>query len=112
LRQTYVDSIGQGRVWAGKDALDLGLVDALGGFEDALHLAAERAGLGTDYRLYELPEQKDPFQQILEGMSAETRTRTMMKKEFGTYYSYLEYLENLAKIKGVQARLPFYFTIE
>ncbi len=112
LRQTYVDSIGQGRVWTGKDALDLGLVDALGGFEDAVNLAAERASLGEDYRLVELPEQKDPFQQILEGMSGETRARAMMKKEFGSYYSYFEYLESMAQMKGVQARLPFYFTIE
>ena len=112
LRQSYVDSVGQGRVWTGKDALDLGLVDALGGFEDAVFMAAERAGLGEDYRLVELPEQKDPFQQILEGMSGETRARAMMKKEFGTYYSYFEYLESMAQMQGVQARLPFYFTIE
>jgi hypothetical protein len=45
-------------------------------------------------------------------MSGETRARAMMKKEFGTYYSYFEYLESMAQMQGVQARLPFYFTIE
>ncbi len=112
LRQTYVDSIGQGRVWTGKDALEIGLVDGLGGIEDAIQMAAEKASLGDDYRLYGLPEQKDPFQQIIEEMTGETRARTMLKQEFGTYYSYLEYIEKMANMKGVQARLPFYFTIE
>jgi hypothetical protein len=36
----------------------------------------------------------------------------MLKQELGTYYSYLEYIEKMANMKGVQARLPFYFTIE
>lgn len=112
LRQTYVDSIGQGRVWTGKDALDLGLVDGLGGIEDAIQMAAEKASLGDDYRLYGLPEQKDPFQQIIEEMTGETRARTMLKQELGPYYSYLEYMEKIATMEGVQARLPFYFTIE
>lgn len=112
LRQTYVDSIGQGRVWTGKDALDRGLVDGLGGIEDAIQMAADKAGLGDDYRLYGLPEQKDPFQQIIAEMSGQTRARTMLKQELGSYYSYLEYIEKMANMKGVQARLPFYFTIE
>lgn len=112
LNQTYVDSIGQGRVWTGKDALDLGLVDGLGGIEDAIQMAAEKASLGDDYRLYGLPEQKDPFQQIIEEMTGETRARTMLKQELGTYYSYLEYMEKMATMEGIQARLPFYFTIE
>lgn len=112
LRQTYVDSIGQGRVWTGKDALGLGLVDGLGGIEDAIQMAAEKASLGDDYRLYGLPEQKDPFQQIIEEMSGQTRARTMLKQELGAYYSYLEYVQKMANMKGVQARLPFYFTIE
>lgn len=112
LRQTYVDSIGQGRVWTGKDALEIGLVDGLGGIEDAIQMAADKASLGDDYRLFGLPEQKDAFQQIIEEMTGETSARTMLKKEFGTYYSYLEYVEKMANMKGVQARLPFYFTIE
>lgn len=112
LRQTYVDSIGQGRVWTGKDALGLGLVDGLGGIEDAIQMAAEKASLGDDYRVYGMPEQKDPFQQIIEEMSGQTRARTMLKQELGAYYSYLEYVQKMANMKGVQARLPFYFTIE
>jgi protease-4 len=46
-----VDAIAQGRVWAGTDALRLGLVDRMGTYQDALNTAARRAGLGADYRV-------------------------------------------------------------
>lgn len=107
LRQSFVDSIGQGRVWTGLDALELGLVDELGGLEKAIVLAAEKAGL-EDYKLSELPEQKDPFQQLIQEMSGQTRTKALLKKELGDYYGYIEYMQQLKDMKGVQARLPFY----
>lgn len=44
-----VDAIAQGRVWAGRDALRLGLIDRIGGYEDAVQAAAKRASLGKDY---------------------------------------------------------------
>lgn len=44
-----IDGIAQGRVWAGAEAHELGLVDQLGGFDDAVDLAAELAGLDDDY---------------------------------------------------------------
>ncbi|MDP3445099.1 MAG: signal peptide peptidase SppA, partial [Ignavibacteria bacterium] len=53
LKQSYVDSIGQGRVWSGTDALGLGLVDELGGIEKAIAYAAEKAGVSEDYKVSE-----------------------------------------------------------
>ncbi len=44
-----IDAIAQGRVWAGRDALRLGLIDRIGGYDDAVHAAAQRARLGKDY---------------------------------------------------------------
>jgi protease-4 len=46
-----IDAVAQGRVWAGKDAMEHGLVDKLGSYRDALDAAAERAGLGKDYKV-------------------------------------------------------------
>jgi protease-4 len=46
-----IDAVAQGRVWAGTDAMNRGLVDKLGSFRDALDAAAQRAGLGTDYKV-------------------------------------------------------------
>jgi protease-4 len=44
-----VDAVAQGRVWAGAEAQDLGLVDELGGYRRAIEIAAELAGLGEEY---------------------------------------------------------------
>ena len=46
-----IDAMARGRVWTGRDALELGLVDRLGGFDEALASAAELAELGDDYRV-------------------------------------------------------------
>ena len=59
-----IDAIAQGRVWAGSDALRLGLVDRLGTYEDALKLAAERAKLGTNYRIKRIEPELTLAQQL------------------------------------------------
>ena len=70
LTVAQVDSIGQGRVWTGADAKARGLVDELGGLEDAITAAAELADL-TEYKQVDLPKQKDLFQQIMEDLSGQ-----------------------------------------
>lgn len=111
LRQSYVDSIGQGRVWSGTDALRLGLVDQIGGIEAAIAYAAEKASL-TDYKIAEMPEQKDPFQKLIEEFGGQTRVQTALKEQLGDYYSYVEFIGNIDQMTGVQARLPFQMVIE
>ena len=112
LRQTYVDSIGQGRVWAGADAIELGLVDQLGDMEDAIVYAAEKAGLGSDYKVTELPKEKDFFTRIMESMNPSDELDAAMRQKMGVYYDYLQGLENLQKNTGIQARMPFDMIIE
>lgn len=112
LRQTYVDSIGQGRVWAGADAIELGLVDQLGDMEDAIAYAAEKAGLGSDYKVTELPKEKDFFTRIMESMNPSDELDAAMRQKMGVYYDYLQGLENLQKNTGIQARMPFDMIIE
>ena len=63
-----IDAIGQGRVWTGKQALDLGLVDMLGGIDTAIQIAAELAEI-SDYSVNEYPTQKDFFSSLLEESS-------------------------------------------
>ena len=66
LDSLFVDSIAQGRVWSGKQALKLGLIDGFGGLNQSISAAAKMAGLETNaYRLSEFPKQKDPFEQVL-----------------------------------------------
>ena len=112
LTQSYVDSIGQGRVWAGADAIEIGLVDQLGDLEDAIAYAAQKAGLGNDYKITEMPEPKDFFTRIMESMSPTDEIDAAMRQKLGAYYDYLQGLENLQKNTGVQARMPFDMIIE
>ena len=112
LRQTYVDSIGQGRVWAGADAIELGLVDQLGDMEDAIAYAAEKAGLGTDYKVTEYPKEKSFFTRMMESMNKTDELDAAMRQKLGVYYHYFEALENVQKNTGIQARMPFDLIIE
>jgi len=110
LRVTYVDSIGQGRVWTGTDAMELGLVDEIGGMDDAIAWAAEQAGL-EDYRIKELPKMKNPFEEILESFGAEVQLKAFENKI--TDYELFEqfkYMQSVMNMKGVQARLPYYIS--
>ncbi len=106
LRQSYVDSIGQGRVWAGADALEIGLVDELGGLDKAIAYAAEKANL-TDYSLKDYPKQKDMMEMLLGGSMPEPYTKALLKKRLGKNYTYLETVENMSRLEGVQALMPF-----
>ena len=106
LRQSYVDSIGQGRVWAGADALELGLVDELGGLDKAITYAAEKANL-TDYSIKDYPEQKDVMDMILNANLPEPYTKSLIKSKLGKNYTYLEAFENASRLDGVQALMPF-----
>ncbi len=112
LTQTYVDSIGQGRVWAGADAIEIGLVDKLGDMEDAIAYAAEKANLGNDFKVTEWPKQKDFFTRMMESMNESDKLDAAMKQKMGVYYDYLQGLDNLQKNTGIQARLPFDMIIE
>ena len=112
LTQTYVDSIGQGRVWAGADAIEIGLVDKLGDMEDAIAYAAEKAELGSDFKVTEWPKQKDFFTRMMESMNESDKLDAAMKQKMGVYYDYLQGLDNLQKNTGIQARLPFDMIIE
>jgi len=105
-----VDSVGQGRVWSGSDAKKIGLIDAYGSLTKAISLAAELAKI-KDYRLLSLPEQKDPFQQILDeimGNSPSSRLQQYLGEDYELYL----YLKEIREMKGVQARMLVEFNIE
>ncbi len=107
IRQDMVDSIGQGRVWSGIDAKRLGLVDVLGGLDDAIAIAAKKANL-VNYRIKALPEQKDAMQEIMEGLSGKAETWFMQEK-LGADFRFYQASQDIMKIKGIQAR-SFYNT--
>lgn len=108
LTKEQVDSIGQGRVWSGEQALEHGLVDRLGSIDDAIAAAAGKAGL-EGYRLVTYPAIKSPFESLLGG-SADRISTWFSKRELGEHYRYYEQMKDALQLRGIQARLPF--TIE
>jgi protease-4 len=105
-----IDSIGQGRVWSGVDALKINLVDELGGLDKAIAYAAKKANI-KDYKLLELPKQKDPLSMFLNKGEEDMETR-IMQKHLGAQYNYLKFVKQLVDQKGIQARLPYELIIE
>ncbi len=104
MTRAKVDSIGQGRVWTGRDALALGLVDTLGSLQDAIHIAAKEAGL-TDYKVVEQPELLDPITKMMRNMS-ESKTESVIRKELGASYPYYMHLKDALRSSGIQTRMP------
>lgn len=105
LTKAKVDSIGQGRVWSGKDAMQIGLIDEFGGYDKAIEVAADLAKM-KNYSLIYLPEQKEQIQEIIDQLTG-NESRIVLEKEMGEYYKYYQYLKEIQQMKGIQARMPF-----
>lgn len=111
IPQTYVDSIGQGRVWTGEQALKLGLVDKIGHIEDAVRAAAKKADLGEDYRIIEYPETKDGLMGLL-SKSGDKIKSYFVQQELGESYKYYQKIQRTINLQGIQALMPYDFEIE
>ena len=102
-----VHEVAQGRVWTGEKALEIGLVDALGGLDDALAVAADKAGLES-YRVSEYPKVKDPMEALIEKLTGQDKkAKAILTEEMKSIFPEYKYIEKLKSMKGPQARLPF-----
>jgi protease-4 len=101
-----VDSIGQGRVWIGSDAVKIGLIDEFGGLTAAIDEAAKMAGI-EKYILTELPVQKDPIEELIKEILGQSSIEAKIKAELGPNYKLYQYMKYWQNATGVQARMPF-----
>jgi protease-4 len=109
--QAYINSIGQGRVWTGEQALKIGLVDRLGSINDAIASAAKKANI-KNYSLVAYPEQKSFLNQLSGDVNVEMKTR-MMKSELGDNYRVYEQIKGLTQMmRTPQARIPYDIVIK
>jgi protease-4 len=108
----YIDSIAQGRVWSGEDALQIGLVDKIGGLQDAINCAARMAKT-TNYRLREYPESSGWLDRLLNKSTSSHDASSKIKEHLGAEnYRVFKELVRIKEICGsAQARLPFDFFI-
>lgn len=100
-----IKTIAEGRVWTGEDALKIGLVDKMGGLEDAILLAASKAKLKA-YEVDEYPEKETFEQKFMKNLGQDIET-SFLKSQLGEQYESFKQISNLKKLQGIQARLPF-----
>lgn len=102
-----VDAIAQGRVWSGTEALKLGLVDKIGGLNDAIAEAARIAKIKT-YSTQNYPEYEKTFNDLLSGLPFAKSKEAFLKEEIGEEnYLLIEQVKKLQKQKGIQAIMPY-----
>ncbi|MFC4739131.1 signal peptide peptidase SppA [Flavobacterium ponti] len=110
-----VDAIAQGRIWTGTDAIKNGLVDKIGGLNDAIKYAVTLAKV-KDFRTENYPEYETNFEDLLAGMTGISIFKTkedLLKEQLGTEgYLLLEKIKRAQNIKGVQAMMPFELDIK
>ncbi|HPX76737.1 MAG TPA: signal peptide peptidase SppA [Bacteroidales bacterium] len=105
LTKAEVDSIGQGRVWSGLNALEIGLVDEIGGLNDAVAKAASLANL-SEYRLIEYPQKEDAFEAILKDMNKNISEK-VIKETLNKNYKFWQIIKNAQNMSGIQARMEY-----
>ncbi|MDN3579859.1 signal peptide peptidase SppA [Mucilaginibacter flavus] len=109
--QEYINSIGQGRVWTGSQAIKIGLVDRLGNINDAIACAAKKAKV-KNYNIVAYPEQKSFLKQLDGDVTNQMKVK-MMRSELGDNYRVYEQLKGLTQMmRTPQARLPYDIVIK
>ncbi|WGK94871.1 MULTISPECIES: signal peptide peptidase SppA [Flavobacterium] len=107
-----VDAIAQGRVWTGSDAIKIGLVDTIGGLNDAIQEAARLAKI-TSYTTQNYPEYKKNFEDLFENLPFAKTKERLIKEEIGEEnYKVMEEIKRVQSYKGIQARMPFEINIQ
>lgn len=110
-----VDSIAQGRVWSGEQAKQLGLVDEIGGLDDAIVYAAE-LGETSDYSVKNYPIYETDIESMFKGFPGAKISKTkeeVIRDEIGEEaYELFKNIKAFSKLKGTQARMPFEINIK
>lgn len=106
LSKTRVDEIGQGRVWTGERAKELGLVDELGGIDKAISIAVERAGV-EKYTLLTYPEGESMLSKLMNNNPTKYVRSSLLKSKFGDLYYQYEFVNNFSINDMLQMRMPY-----
>jgi protease-4 len=107
-----VDAIAQGRVWSGTQAIQIGLVDKIGGLNEAIAEAAKIAKV-KNYSTQNYPEYDKTFNDILHKLPFAQSKEAFIKEEIGEEnYLLIQQVKRLQKQQGVQAMMPFGINIK
>lgn len=115
LKKSEVDSIGQGRVWAGTDAMSIGLIDAYGGLQDAIYDVAERAEISKDsiaIQFYPSIKDNELFE-FLENLEEQDDMQAQVKSDLELQLiDIYNYLKTIGNTQQIQARMPYLYWIK
>jgi protease-4 len=107
MTEEQLRSIASGRVWSGAEGKANGLVDVLGGLDDAIRIAARAAQLKDgDYRVKYMPEEQSFTEELLDRLNGDQEER-ILESQFGILTPYVKQIRNLQYMQGIQARLPY-----
>ena len=107
MTKEQVDAIGQGRVWSGQDAIKIGLVDKIGGMDEAI-IAAATLGKTKKYRTQNYPEFEKNFSDMFQNLPFLQSKQSMIKDEIGEQnYQVLQHIKQITNQKGIQARMAY-----
>jgi protease-4 len=115
LPRAQVADLAQGRVWSGKAALDLGLVDQLGGLGPAITTAAELAELGDDWRLQDYPEPNEWQRFLRIFLSTEATVATAqapLTAQVLQFVDETQLIRSLNDPRGAYALMPYRFVVK
>ena len=110
MSQDDIKKIASGRVWTGTQAKENGLVDMLGSFDDAVKIAATKAGISENYSIRFYPQQKTILGRLFEDLEEETQTR-LLKSQMGEYYPMYREWNRIKNYQGTQTRMPVQFEV-
>ena len=110
MKTEQIKAIAEGRVWTGEDAIKNGLVDKIGGLNDAIALAVAKAKLKT-YNVSEYPKKETFESKFMKSFGDDVEAR-FLKAQLGEQYKLFKQVRNLDKINGIQARLPYDLNIQ
>lgn len=111
MSQDAIKKIASGRVWTGEQAKANGLVDILGNYNDAIEIAAAKAGIQDDYKVKLYPRKKAFFEVFMDGLEENAKV-SAIKQEMGDNYQYYQYWNRIKTYQGAQTRMPFELVIE
>ena len=109
MTTNQVDDIAQGRVWSGADAVKNGLVDELGGLQQAIDVAAQQAKLGSDYAVIEFPMKKSFIEELAEKLKGDKRPLAqddLAGRVVQTVMQEWNWLSGFNDPQGIYTRLP------
>ncbi len=112
LTSAEVESIAQGRVWSGKQALNVGLVDHLGGLQDAIMAAAKAANI-ENYNIVNYPKFEEDLESVLSGALPSIESKlTWMQWVPKNLRQQLQHTDPKNPLLSVQMLIPFHISIE